>query len=495
MCILEGVQKPNIGTTDLAHTLVSSLQTHVSQHHAVSCSYMYHDVTETSRSLKIIGAYWTCNLTELYIGTTYLAHTLVSSLKTHVSQHHAVSCSYMYHDVTETSRSLKIIGAYWTCNLTELYIGTTDLAHTLVSSLQTHVSQHHAVSCSYMYHDVTETSRSLKIIGAYWTCHLTQLYIGTTDLAHTLVSSLQTHPVTENNPSLLDLSFDTTIYWHDRLAHTLVSSLQTHVSQHHAVSCSCMYHDVTETSWSLKIIGALDLSFDTAIYWHDRPGTYTGLFITNTRESTSCSILLPVTENNRSLLDLSFDTAIYWHNRPGTYTGLFITNTRESTSCSILLPVTENNRSLLDLSFDRAIYWHNRPGTYTGLFITNTRERRPYGILLGTTSQSHVSLDEGKASSEPVKLGNKPHQLQQSSPHDVPLLDIYKVSQIEVTHRFLLCPVVCSTGRYKPARTDPRWVIGGWERHKDRVTDIVYAAATPVTCRTTFSLYQLLLKY
>ncbi|KAG8304816.1 hypothetical protein J6590_085473 [Homalodisca vitripennis] len=38
-------------------------------------------------------------------------------------------------------------------------------------------------------------------------------------------------------------------------------------------------------------------------------------------------------------------------------------------------------------------------------------------------------------------------------------------------------------------------VIGGWERHKDRVTDIVYAAATPVTCRTTFSLYQLLLKY
>ncbi|KAG8291006.1 hypothetical protein J6590_071275 [Homalodisca vitripennis] len=44
---------------------------------------------------------------------------------------------------------------------------------------------------------------------------------------------------------------------------------------------------------------------------------------------------------------------------------------------------------------------------------------------------------------------------------DVPLLDIHKVAQIEVAHRFLLCPVVGSTGRYKPARSDPCWVSGG----------------------------------
>ncbi|KAG8284945.1 hypothetical protein J6590_091668 [Homalodisca vitripennis] len=40
---------------------------------------------------------------------------------------------------------------------------------------------------------------------------------------------------------------------------------------------------------------------------------------------------------------------------------------------------------------------------------------------------------------------------------DVPLLDIHKIAQIEVAHRFLLCPVVGTTGRYKPARSDPCW--------------------------------------
>ncbi|KAG8285224.1 hypothetical protein J6590_085200 [Homalodisca vitripennis] len=42
---------------------------------------------------------------------------------------------------------------------------------------------------------------------------------------------------------------------------------------------------------------------------------------------------------------------------------------------------------------------------------------------------------------------------------DVLLLDIHKVAQIQVAHRFLLCPVVGSTDRYKPARSDPCWVV------------------------------------
>ncbi|KAG8263492.1 hypothetical protein J6590_032182 [Homalodisca vitripennis] len=42
---------------------------------------------------------------------------------------------------------------------------------------------------------------------------------------------------------------------------------------------------------------------------------------------------------------------------------------------------------------------------------------------------------------------------------DVPFLDVHKVTQIEVKHRSLLCPVVGSTGRYKPARSDPCWEV------------------------------------
>ncbi|KAG8306879.1 hypothetical protein J6590_035956 [Homalodisca vitripennis] len=104
----------------------------------------------------------------------------------------------------------------------------------------------------------------------------------------------------------------------------------------------------------------------------------------------------------------------------------------------------------------------------------------------GTTSQSHVPLEEGDASSEPaspVKIGRGWHTLgegtnptnsnsylpQYTRPielpmnpristfavSDVPLLDIHKVAQIEVTNLFLLCPVVGSIGRYKPARIEP----------------------------------------
>ncbi|KAG8284527.1 hypothetical protein J6590_100992 [Homalodisca vitripennis] len=101
-----------------------------------------------------------------------------------------------------------------------------------------------------------------------------------------------------------------------------------------------------------------------------------------------------------------------------------------------------------------------------------------------------VIPEEGEACSEtasPVKVGRGWHTLVEGTNHtnsnshlpqytrpielpmnpristfavsDVPLLDIHKVAQIEVAHRFLLCPVVGSTGRYKLARSDPRWNI------------------------------------
>ncbi|KAG8247108.1 hypothetical protein J6590_068725 [Homalodisca vitripennis] len=99
-------------------------------------------------------------------------------------------------------------------------------------------------------------------------------------------------------------------------------------------------------------------------------------------------------------------------------------------------------------------------------------------MKLCTASGVTDSPEEGEASFEPASpvkagrgwhtlvhgsknlrlLGNKPHQLQQISTFavsDVPLLDIHKVAQIKVTHRFLLCPVVGSPGRYKPVRSDP----------------------------------------
>ncbi|KAG8334596.1 hypothetical protein J6590_086759 [Homalodisca vitripennis] len=57
----------------------------------------------------------------------------------------------------------------------------------------------------------------------------------------------------------------------------------------------------------------------------------------------------------------------------------------------------------------------------------------------------------------PIELPMNP-RISTFAVSDVPLLDIHKVAQIEVAHRFLLCPVVGSTGRYKPARSDPYWV-------------------------------------
>ncbi|KAG8316291.1 hypothetical protein J6590_054221 [Homalodisca vitripennis] len=79
---------------------------------------------------------------------------------------------------------------------------------------------------------------------------------------------------------------------------------------------------------------------------------------------------------------------------------------------------------------------------------------------IGTTSQSHVSPEEGEASSEPassVKVGKGWHTLVEgtnptnSNSHlpqistfavsGVAFLDINKVAHIQVTHWFLLCPV------------------------------------------------------
>ncbi|KAG8249225.1 hypothetical protein J6590_024266 [Homalodisca vitripennis] len=59
-----------------------------------------------------------------------------------------------------------------------------------------------------------------------------------------------------------------------------------------------------------------------------------------------------------------------------------------------------------------------------------------------------------------IDLSNYPctQNLDICADSDVPLLDIHKVALIKVTHRLLLCPVVCSTERYKPARSDPCWV-------------------------------------
>ncbi|KAG8270938.1 hypothetical protein J6590_074176 [Homalodisca vitripennis] len=116
---------------------------------------------------------------------------------------------------------------------------------------------------------------------------------------------------------------------------------------------------------------------------------------------------------------------------------------------------------------------------YTDIYVESTRYgKRPSPIEIHEEKLEHYiskSCLPGRKG-EPaslVKAGRGWHTLVETRPIElpmnpristfavsyVPLMDIHKVAQIKVTHRFLLCPVVGSTGRYKPARSDPCWVI------------------------------------